>query len=287
MRMITTVAEMRQWSDHERRRGTRIGFVPTMGALHAGHLSLITRAKTNADVVVASIFVNPTQFGPREDFASYPRTLERDVDLLAQEGVAVVFAPPTGEMYPSGCITAVRVEGLSARLEGAIRPSHFAGVTLVVAKLFHIVQPHVAVFGRKDAQQAIILQRMVRDLDFGVELDVAPTVREADGLAMSSRNVYLSIAERKQAVVLSRALQAGFRAWSEGERKSAVVRALMMNVLAEEPAARLDYLEIVSQKTLEPVAMVRSGTLVAGAIRVGKTRLIDNWWVREDGKAEF
>jgi pantoate--beta-alanine ligase len=287
MRKISTVAEMQIWSDEQRRAGRRVGFVPTMGALHPGHLSLMTRARMQADAVVVSIFVNPTQFGQGEDFNAYPRTLDADMNLLERHGVDVVFAPGTGEMYPAENQTAVLLDGLSGKLEGASRPTHFAGVTLIVTKLLHAVRPHVAVFGRKDAQQAIIVRRMVRDLNFGVVIDVAPTVREESGLAMSSRNAYLSDIERAQATILSRALRAGYSAWQEGERDRAILMALMKKTFSGEPSVALDYLEIVSQNDLEPVDVVGPGTLVAGAVRIGKTRLIDNWWIREDGVGEF
>ncbi len=259
-----------------RRSGKTIGLVPTMGALHAGHLSLARAAKAACDAVAVSIFVNPTQFGPNEDFSKYPRTFDEDCALLEGEGVELVFAPGVGELYPEGASTFVEVEGIGDRLDGASRPGHFRGVATVVAKLLAIVQPDRAFFGQKDAAQVAVLRRMVRDLCLGVQLVVCPTVREADGLALSSRNRYLSAAERGQALVLSRALaqmQAGFRA---GERDAAALRAAGLRVLAAEPAVRLDYLALVDPDTLEDRAEASAGTLVALAAWVGTTRLIDN-----------
>jgi len=284
---LSTVADMQAWSNARRREDKRIGFVPTMGALHEGHLSLVDRARRQADVVVTSVFVNPTQFGPNEDFAKYPRNLARDASLLEERGVDAVFAPTVEEMYPPGNRTEVRVLGITGVLEGWTRPTHFAGVTLIVAKLFLAVRPHVAVFGRKDAQQALVIRRMTEDLNFGITIDVGPTVREPDGLAMSSRNAYLTADERARAQVLSRALRKGFHAWENGERNASHLVQVMRGVLAEEPEVRVDYLAIVAQDTLEPTDTVGPGTLVAGAVYVGATRLIDNWWVTPDGIGEF
>ena len=278
---------MQAWSDAQRRHGKLIAFVPTMGALHEGHLSLVDRARERGDVVVASIFINPKQFGPGEDFAKYPRTLEHDCALLERRGVDVAFTPTVVEVYPPGHATQVSVLSLTERLEGATRPTHFAGVTLVVAKLLLAVKPHVAVFGRKDAQQALVVRRMTEDLRFGITIDIAPTAREPDGLAMSSRNAYLSPEERRKAVVLSRALRTGFDLWADGERNAARLVQSMRKVLDDEPDVRLDYLATVNQDTLEPVETVGCGALVAGAVHVGRTRLIDNWWVTPDGKGEF
>jgi pantoate--beta-alanine ligase len=276
MRIICEIAEMQAASRALRAQGKRIGFVPTMGALHEGHLSLVRRARQQADVVVVSIFVNPLQFGPAEDFGKYPRTLEADCARLEAEGVELVFAPPTGQMYPPGATTLVHVEGVSERLDGRSRPGHFRGVSTVVAKLFHIVMPDCAIFGQKDAAQVAVLRRMVRDLNMPVELIVAPIVREADGLAMSSRNAYLSSGERQQALVLHRALIRAEQIASEGERSAARLRAAVLEVIASEPAARLDYCELVDADTLEPVEMISRGTLVAVAAHFGQTRLIDN-----------
>ena len=246
-----------------------------MGALHQGHLSLVRAARAKCDFVVVSIFVNPTQFGPQEDLSKYPRTLERDCALLEREGVELVFVPEVEEMYPAGAVTWVTVEGLSERLCGRSRPGHFRGVTTVVAKLFHIVQPDTAFFGQKDAAQAAIIRRMVRDLAMPVEIVVCPIVREADGLALSSRNVYLTAEQRTQALGLSRALGEVEAAFRGGERDAAKLAALGRAVVAAEPGVRLDYFEIVDADDLEPVGEA-AGALVAVAAWVGTTRLIDN-----------
>lgn len=276
MRIIHEIDEMRSASRAARAEGRGIGFVPTMGALHEGHLSLVRRARQHAPLVVVSIFVNPLQFGPNEDYSRYPRTLEADCAKLAPEGVEIVFAPAAEAMYPPGATTTVYVEGLSERLDGSSRPGHFRGVSTVVAKLFHIVEPDCAVFGQKDAAQVAVLRRMVRDLDMPVEMIIAPTVRESDGLALSSRNAYLSAAERRQALVLSRTLHGIEQLAGAGERDAARLRAAGLQVLAAEPAARLDYLEVVHPETLEPVASIADGALVAVAAYLGSTRLIDN-----------
>jgi pantoate--beta-alanine ligase len=247
-----------------------------MGVLHAGHISLVRAARARCDVVAASIFVNPTQFGPKEDFAKYPRTFEQDRALLEAEGVELVFAPTPEEMYPGGASTFIEVQGIGDRLDGASRPGHFRGVATVVAKLFHIVSPDKAFFGQKDAAQVAVLRGMVRDLNFDLELIVCPTVREPDGLALSSRNRYLSAPERTRALVLSRALKAIVDRYRRGEKK--VVRLLEAgcDVLTSEPHIRIDYLEIVDPDTLSPLTNAAPGTLVAVAAYVGNTRLIDN-----------
>ncbi len=246
-----------------------------MGALHEGHLSLVRAARANCDLVVVSIFVNPAQFGPQEDLSKYPRTLERDCALLDREGVALVFVPQVEEMYPAGAVTWVTVEGLSEKLCGRSRPGHFRGVTTVVAKLFHIVEPDAAFFGQKDAAQAAIIRRMVRDLAMPVEIVVCPIVREADGLALSSRNVYLTAEQRQQALRLSRALGEVEAAFRGGERDASKLAAMGGAVTAAEPGVRLDYFEIVNAEHLEPVNDA-AGALVAVAAWVGTTRLIDN-----------
>jgi pantoate--beta-alanine ligase len=276
LRIEATAAGMRAISAELRRAGETVGLVPTMGALHAGHLSLVQAAKATCDAVAVSIFVNPTQFGPAEDFSKYPRTLEQDCALLRGEGVEVVFAPGVGELYPEGASTFVEVEGISDRLDGGSRPGHFRGVATVVAKLFGIVQPERAFFGQKDAAQVAVLRRMVRDLCLGVKLVVCPTVREADGLALSSRNRYLSAAERGQALVLWRALERMGARFRAGERDAAALRAAGLRVLAREPAVRLDYLAVVDPDTLEDRREASKGTLAAVAAWVGTTRLIDN-----------
>jgi pantoate--beta-alanine ligase len=247
-----------------------------MGALHAGHLSLVQTARSQCSAVAASIFVNPTQFGPNEDLSKYPRDLDRDRELLEKEKVDLLFAPAAEEMYPAGAVTWVTVEGLSERLEGKSRPGHFRGVATIVSKLFNIVEPDRAYFGQKDAQQAVIIRKMVRDLDLGVEVVVCPTVRENDGLALSSRNVYLSSEERKQALVLYRALCRVQAVADLGERDAAKLRAAALQVFAEEKQVRLDYFEIVNKDSLEPLKDISRGALVVAAAFVGKTRLIDN-----------
>lgn len=275
MMVAKTIGEVRGALWTSRQRGRRVGLVPTMGALHEGHLSLVRAAREKCDFVVVSIFVNPTQFGPQEDLSKYPRTLERDCAMLEREGVELVFVPEVEEMYPAGAVTWVTVEGLSERLCGRSRPGHFRGVTTVVAKLFHIVQPDAAFFGQKDAAQAAIIRRMVRDLAVPVEIVVCPIVREADGLALSSRNVYLTAEQRTQALGLSRALGEVEAAFRGGERDAAKLAALGRAVVAAEPGVRLDYFEIVDADDLEPVGEA-AGALVAVAAWVGTTRLIDN-----------
>ena len=271
MEIVRTVAAMRAAV-----AGRRVGFVPTMGYLHEGHLSLVREARARADVVVVSIFVNPTQFGPNEDLARYPRDLERDVAMLSKEGVDLVFAPEANEIYPAGARTFVEVEGLSDRLEGASRPGHFRGAATVVTKLFEIVRPEVAVFGQKDAQQALVIRRMVRDLMIDVEVVVAPTKRDEDGVALSSRNVYLSADERRAAGAIPRALAAARRALAQGERDPERIVAAARAVLDAEPLLRLDYLALVDAETLDPLERARGEMLLAVAVFAGKTRLIDN-----------
>ena len=259
-----------------RRAGKRIGLVPTMGALHEGHLSLVRAAKAQTDLVVVSIFVNPLQFGPQEDLAKYPRMFERDCELLEREGVDLVFAPSTAEMYPPGAITLVEVKDLTDRLDGVSRPGHFRGVTTVVAKLFHIVEPDVAFFGQKDSAQSAIIRKMVKDLNFAVEIVVCPIVRESDGLAMSSRNAYLNAEQRQQGLVLSRALRKVGQLFEAGERDVERLAAAGKEVMTAQPAAKLDYLSIVDPDTLEPVQQAGGPMLVAVAAWIGSTRLIDN-----------
>jgi len=247
-----------------------------MGALHEGHLSLVRAANAKCDSVAVSIFVNPTQFGPKEDLAKYPRQFERDCELLKKEGVAVVFAPSVEEMYPKGEVTWVVVEGLSEKLDGRSRPGHFRGVTTVVSKLFHIVEPDVAFFGQKDAAQSAIIRRLVRDLNFPVKIVICPIVREPDGLAMSSRNAYLQPDERVRALALQRSLRHVQEQFRAGERGAHKLIAAATDVFAQEPQVRLDYLEVVDPDTLEPVEAISRPTLVAVAAYVGTTRLIDN-----------
>jgi|SRR5579863_5157695 len=276
MKIFTTIGEIRAASREARRAGKRLGLVPTMGALHEGHLSLIRAAKESCQVVTASIFVNPTQFGPNEDLARYPRPFERDRELLEKEGVDLLFAPAVEEMYPRGAVTWVTVEELSGKLDGGSRPGHFRGVTTVVAKLLHVVEPDAAFFGQKDAAQVAIIRRMVRDLNFPVEIVVCPIVRETDGLAMSSRNSYLDPQQRKHALVLQRSLMRVKQMAGEGEDEAAKLIAAAKEVMAGEPAVRLDYFEIVDPDSLDPITDVAKGALVAVAAYVGTTRLIDN-----------
>ena len=254
----------------------RVGLVPTMGALHAGHISLVRAAKARCDFVAASIFINPTQFGPKEDYSKYPRALEADRQKLEAEGVDLVFAPAVEQMYPHGATTFVNVDDLSERLDGRSRPGHFRGVATVVAKLFHVLEPDIAFFGQKDAAQVAVIRRMVRDLMFPVEIAIAPIVREADGLALSSRNAYLSSEERRQALVLSRALREIESRYREGERDAKTLSEAAREVFASVRAVRVDYVQLVDPETLDVVSKVNSGTLAAVAAFVGTTRLIDN-----------
>ncbi|HLO07640.1 MAG TPA: pantoate--beta-alanine ligase [Terriglobales bacterium] len=276
MKICHTIDEMRAARHAARREGKAVGLVPTMGALHEGHLSLVRMARAQCDLVVVSIFINPLQFGPHEDLAKYPRNFDRDRDLLEREGVEVIFAPTVEEMYPAGAITYVTVEALSDRLCGRSRPGHFRGVTTVVSKLFHIVEPDRAFFGQKDAAQSVIIRRMVRDLDIPVQVVIGPIVREPDGLAMSSRNAYLDASQRLSALVLHRSLLAVQERFDRGERKVQALIEAGKQVFSEDPSVRLDYLEIVDTETLDPVDRFSHSALVAVAAFVGKARLIDN-----------
>jgi pantoate--beta-alanine ligase len=276
MQVLPTIREMRAACRAVRQRGQSLGLVPTMGALHAGHIELVRAARAQCDVLAASIFVNPTQFGPNEDFAKYPRTFEQDCALLKAESVALLFAPQPEEMYPASAGTFVEVEGVGDRLDGASRPGHFRGVATIVAKLFHIVGPDKAFFGQKDAAQVAVLRSMVRDLNFDLELVVCPTVREPDGLALSSRNCYLSASERVQALVLSNALNVIAAKYHAGEKDVARLLEAGRGVMATEPEVRIDYFAIVDPETLLPLTEARAGALAAVAAHVGSTRLIDN-----------
>jgi pantoate--beta-alanine ligase len=276
MQTITTIHAMQTWADATRTRGERIGLVPTMGYLHAGHLSLVAEARRHADRVAASIFVNPLQFGPSEDLARYPRDLERDTAMLTDAGTDVLYLPTVSEMYPEGSQTTVTVEHVTQGLCGDSRPGHFRGVTTVVAKLFNAVKPHVAVFGQKDFQQLVAIRRMARDLDFDIEIIAAPIVREPDGLAMSSRNAYLSPEERRAARCLSHALQLAEAAAQRGEANAAAIRQLAASAIATEPRARIDYIAVVDPDTMRPVDQITGPTLLALAVFIGLTRLIDN-----------
>jgi pantoate--beta-alanine ligase len=281
MQVIKTVAELRKWSREARAAGKQVGLVPTMGALHAGHVSLMRAAKAQCGAVAASIFVNPTQFGPNEDYASYPRTFDADCQLLSAEGVDIIFAPQPEEIYRPGAVTFVEVEGLSNRLDGASRPGHFRGVATVVSKLLIAAEPDRAYFGQKDAAQVAVLRRMTADLRLPVELVVCPIIRESDGLALSSRNRYLSADERRQALVLSRALQQVQTAIHSGETKASILIEAARTELVSEASVRVDYVAAGDWATLEPVATIGVGTLFAVAAWVGDTRLIDNFVIEK------
>jgi pantoate--beta-alanine ligase len=283
MELIHTVAWMKQVAFDALRRDLPLGLVPTMGALHAGHLSLVREAQRQCSPVVVSIFVNPKQFLPSEDFQKYPRTLEADRGALEKLGVDYVFAPAAEEIYPPGFRTSVNVEGLSERLDGRSRPGHFRGVATVVLKLFEIVQPRYAFFGRKDAQQARIIRQMTRDLDLRTEIAVCPIVREPDGLALSSRNTYLSASERRAATVLYRSLDAVRREIAAGERDVVHLAASVRKMIEAEPGVAIEYAEIVDADTLEPAMALRKSCYVLLAARVGTTRLIDNALIEPAG----
>lgn len=276
MQIVRTIAEARAAVAAARAQGRTVGLVPTMGALHEGHLSLIRAARAACDVVVATIFVNPKQFGPTEDFAKYPRTFDADCDLLRAENVEILFAPAVDEMYPPGATTFVEVAEISDRLDGVSRPGHFRGVATVVAKLFNIVAPDRAFFGQKDAAQVAILRRMARDLNFPLEIVVCPIVREPDGLAMSSRNGYLSADDRHRALILSRTLRHIEQQIATGVTSAAALIATGLGVLAQQPSARLDYLRVVDPDTLADIPDIGKGALIAIAAWIGSTRLIDN-----------
>lgn len=253
-----------------------VGFVPTMGYLHEGHLALVKQARSENTAVIVSIFVNPSQFGPTEDFKSYPRDISHDIDLLQQINTDIIFIPSTEEMYPIGFDTWVEVHGITEHLEGRSRPSHFTGVATVVTKLFNIVQPTRAYFGQKDAQQAAVIQKMVADLNINVEIITVPTVRDSDGLAMSSRNTYLQPAEREAAAILFKALTLAKQQWQEGERKTATIRNKMISLISSEPLATIDYVSIADAQTFVDLAEIDRPALISMAIRIGKIRLIDN-----------
>jgi len=276
MKIITAIAEMRSLSVSHRMQGKKLGFVPTMGFLHEGHLSLMRCARQENDIVVASIFVNPTQFGPKEDLDRYPRDAEGDQAKCVASGVDVLFMPQVSEMYPEKPVVFVAVEGVSEVLEGALRPGHFRGVSTVVAKLFNIIQPHRAYFGQKDFQQCVVIKRMVAGLNLDVEVVVLPTVREQDGLAMSSRNSYLGKDERRVAATIWRALSEGDRLFRTGQRDAAALQGAVRSILLQEPGISVDYVEIVDPDGLRPQAVIENRTLILVAVRVGRTRLIDN-----------
>jgi pantoate--beta-alanine ligase len=273
MQVVKTITEIRAL--RQNLKGS-VGFVPTMGFLHEGHLALVRRAKAENSVVAVSIYVNPTQFGPREDFGAYPRDLDRDLGLLRKEGTDIVFVPLDDEMYPPGFSSWVDVEKVTEPLEGATRSGHFRGVATVVAKLFNIVQPTRAYFGQKDAQQAVVIKRMVTDLDMSLEVVIVPTVRERDGLAMSSRNVYLSPKERQAATVLFKALMLARQLRKAGEKDAEKIRRQMTECIRKEPLARIDYVSIADTERLEELDLLERPALASLAVKIGKTRLIDN-----------
>ena len=276
MDVARTIREVRDYHDRPRMRDRSFGLVPTMGALHEGHLSLVRMARSKCDKVVVSIFVNPTQFGPNEDFSRYPRDLDRDLALLEREGVDFVFVPSVEEMYPAQGVTWITVEGLSERLCGKSRPGHFRGVATVVAKLFNIVEPEAAFFGQKDAAQVAVIKRMVRELNIPVQIEVGPIIREADGLALSSRNAYLNAEQREQALVLFRALNRAKDLFMARERNVAALIGVAKEEFARVPEVRLDYFEIVDPEELTPMATITNPALAAVAAFAGSTRLIDN-----------
>ena len=273
MKVLYETAEVKRW---RRKRSGSVGFVPTMGYLHEGHIELIRRARAENKNVAVSIFVNPTQFGPREDFAAYPRDPERDLSLLKQEKVDVVFMPDAEEIYPPQSSTWVEVGNITERREGAFRPGHFRGVATVIAKLFGIAEPTRAYFGQKDAQQLVVIRKMVADLNMNVEVVAVPTVRELDGLAMSSRNVYLDPEERESAVVLHKALSRAQKLWRKGERSAELLRKEMTSLIEIEPKATIDYVSIADPETLEELEHIEDHALISMAVRIGKTRLIDS-----------
>ena len=273
---LTTIPDLKSWSRAQRAAGKRIGFVPTMGYLHEGHLALVDEARRRAEAVILSIFVNPLQFGPAEDLARYPRDLPRDRALASARGVDALFVPTVAAMYPPGSEVRLSPGPIAERWEGAARPGHFSGVLTVVAKLLHLVEPDLACFGQKDVQQLTLVRRMVRDLDWPVEIVAVPTVREPDGLALSSRNAYLGVEDRRRAVVLCRALQAAHQTWRGGETRAAALEAKMRQDLGAEPTVAVEYISIADPETLAPVDTADERTVVAIAARIGGTRLIDN-----------
>ena len=279
MRVFSTLREFREY-----RASTNgsVGFVPTMGYLHDGHLELVRRARSENEVVAVSIFVNPTQFGPSEDFAQYPRDMDRDLALLEKGGADLIFAPEVEEMYPPGCATWVEVGQVTERLEGATRPGHFGGVATVVAKLFNMVQPDRSYFGQKDAQQVVVIKKMVADLNMNLEIVVVPTVRESDGLAMSSRNTYLNADERQAALVLWNSLKLARRLYGQGECSADCLREQMAALIQREPLAEIDYISVAESQTLEELETVTNSALVSLAVHIGKTRLIDNMVLGEE-----
>lgn len=277
MKILNTIKDIRAVIKEAQRNDKSIGLVPTMGYLHEGHLSLVKRARSQNDIVIVSIFVNPTQFGPGEDYESYPRNIERDSKLVQLEGADIVFAPKTSEMYPKSCSTYVQIEGnITTKLCGASRPGHFKGVTTIVTKLFNIIMPDKAYFGQKDAQQVAVIEKMVRDLCFDIEIVPCPIVREEDGLAMSSRNIYLNKEERKAATILSKSLFKAKEMVEKGEMRSSKIKEIIINSINTEELTDIDYVEIVNAKTLESIKEIKGDVLIAIAVKIGRARLLDN-----------
>ena len=276
MKLITSPSRIQSYCRLARAEGKTIGLVPTMGFLHEGHLSLMRRARAENDLLVVSIFVNPTQFGPNEDYETYPRDIQRDSETVASVGVDVIFSPTAKDMYPNGYATFVNVEHITEKMCGATRPGHFRGVTTIVAKLFNLVQPHRAYFGQKDAQQTVVIKRMAEDLNFGTEIVVLPTVREDDGIAMSSRNKYLNQEERQAALVLIKSLRMAESLVKSGQNDAAEINHKMRDMIEAEPLAQIDYIAIVNANTLADLDIVKGEVLIALAVFIGETRLIDN-----------
>lgn len=278
MKIISAITEMQRTADEARLLGKSIAVVPTMGYLHDGHLALVRTAKQNADVVISTLFVNPTQFGPTEDFNKYPRDVERDIKLAESAGTDILFVPSREEMYPTDYLTYIVIEKITSVLEGKFRPAHFRGVATVVAKLFNITKPHIAVFGQKDAQQAIVIRQLVKDLNFDIKIIVAPTMREQDGLAMSSRNMYLSSTERKESTVLYQSLQLAKQLIDNGERSCSKLISEMTKLITSKSSASVDYISIASALTLQEFSNLKTedNVLISLAVRIGSTRLIDN-----------
>jgi len=284
MRIIRSVSVMKAYSNALLREGVRLGFVPTMGALHQGHRTLIRTARSACQAVVVSVFVNPTQFGPHEDFSRYPRQLKQDAMMCRKEGADVLFAPSPEAMYPPGFQTTVSVQGVSQRWEGAHRPTHFGGVATVVTKLLNIVRPHMAFFGQKDYQQVAVVRQLIADLNVGTAIVPCPTVREPDGLAISSRNVYLTIAQRRAAPILYQALRAGETAILKGSKDAGRIRRTMLMKLAEEPLVQVEYMSVCDPDSLTPLTRIKGRVVLLGAIRLGQVRLIDNLLVKAKTK---
>ncbi|MBN1255709.1 MAG: pantoate--beta-alanine ligase [Deltaproteobacteria bacterium] len=282
MEIIATAKEMQRRSEQLRLEGKKIAFVPTMGYLHKGHLTLMHEGKKRGDVLIVSIFVNPTQFGPGEDYERYPRDMKRDLALLKGVGVDICFTPPSQDMYPDGFQTCVEVEQVTKNLCGTSRPGHFRGVTTVVAKLFNIVKPHLAIFGEKDYQQLIAIKQMARDLNMDIEVIGIPTIRESDGLAMSSRNTYLTAKERKEALSLYRSLLKGKELFLQGQRSAAKILTEITGIIKEQKSATIDYVKICDVHTLEDIEEIKGEAIIALAVKIGKTRLLDNIILKEE-----